>query len=80
MQKKSTQKMANSTIREYKKWATGKFQLIADQQCLNAYKLHLLAAVPKLAPGTIKTKFMHISKWVKEAYGKKVFTGWFKGS
>ena len=28
----------------------------------------------------MQTKFMHISKWLKEAYGKKLYTGWFRGT
>ena len=28
----------------------------------------------------MKTKFMHIQKWLKEAYGKKLFVNWFSGA
>ena len=28
----------------------------------------------------MKTKFMHIKKWLKEAYDKKVYAGWFDGT
>ena len=28
----------------------------------------------------MKTKFMHIKKWLKEAYDKKVYAGWFDGA
>ena len=34
---------------------------------------------PPLAANTMKTKFMHIQKWWKEAYGKKLFVAWFPG-
>ena len=33
-----------------------------------------------MAPNTMKTKFRHINKWLKEAYGKKFHTGWFIGT
>ena len=38
-----------------------------------------MASEPPLAPNTLKTKFMHVQKWLKEAHGAKLFVGWFPG-
>ena len=79
-QKPVTQKKATSEVKAYTEFAAGALLPADSQDGLNAYKKHLLAARPALAPGTMNTKFMHISKWLKEAYGKKFHTSWFAGA
>ena len=67
-------------VEAYKRFAVDVLLPVDNQDCLNAYQKHLLAVKPPLAPNTMQAKFMHINKWLKEAYGKKLYTGWFRGT
>ena len=79
-QKPVTQKRATGEVKAYTEFAAGALLPADSQDGLNAYKKHLLAQQPALAPGTMNTKFMHINKWLKEAYGKKFYASWFSGT
>ena len=67
-------------MKTYKDFAAQKFLQVDEQDCLNAFKKHLLEMKPPLAPNTMQSKFNHIRKWLKEAYGKNFHTSWFKGT